>query len=76
MSIDSPSSKHSVKPKTYKEKSNEDTRGKRRFLERLEQTRLANLEIEDYENSTDGSDFNRLDGLGSERGERGEGKLS
>jgi len=41
-----------VKEKTWKEKETESLRGKRRYLERLEQTREANKEIEDFDFDT------------------------
>lgn len=52
-----------MKEKSYKERETEVTRGKRRYLERLEQTRIANEEIEDYENSTDERDTDGPHGI-------------
>ncbi len=52
------------KEKTYKEQANEATRGRKRYIERLVETREAEKQIKDYENedSTDGSDTDRFDG--------------
>lgn len=57
-----------MKEKTWKEKST-DERGKKRFLERLEQTRIANKEIEDfsYEDCANGSEPSGFDGERPER---------
>jgi hypothetical protein len=47
--------------KSYKEQKTEAERGKKRYLERLAETRDANKEIEDFvnEDSEHGSDINR-----------------
>lgn len=50
-----------MKEKSWKEQQTETQRGRKRYIERLEQTREANKEIEEfgYEDCTDGSDSNR-----------------
>ena len=53
-----------LKQKSYKEKNNEKERGKKRYIERLVEEQEAEKEIKDYEDSTNESGFDRLDGLG------------
>lgn len=65
-----------MKEKTWKEQQTEQQRGRKRYIERLEQTREANKEIEEYENLTDGSEISGLDGERLISRERGEGFVS
>jgi len=61
--------------KSYKEKKTEQERGRKRYLERLIEEQEAEKEIQEYENSTDGSDAPGLDGERSKYMQRSEGKF-
>ena len=61
--------------KNYKEKKTEQERGRKRYLERLIEEQEAEKEIQEYENSEDGSGPDRLDGQRLEYRQRSEGKF-
>ena len=61
--------------KNYKEKKTEQERGRKRYLERLIEEQEAEKEIQEYENSEDGSSTDRLDGQRLEYRQRSEGKF-
>lgn len=61
--------------KNYKEKKTEQERGRKRYLERLIEEQEAEKEIQEYENSEDGSSPDRLDGDRLEYRQRSEGKF-
>lgn len=48
--------------KTYKEYDTEKNRGKKRYIERIIEEKEADKEIKEYEDSTDESGTDRLDG--------------
>lgn len=61
--------------KNYKEKKTEQERGRKRYLERLIEEQEAEKEIQEYENSEDGSDAPGLDGERFKYMQRSEGKF-
>lgn len=62
--------------KTNKEQNTEKRRGKKRFIERISEEKEAEKLIKDfYENITNDSEPDRLNGNRPERGKRGESFL-
>lgn len=56
-----------MKQKSNKERENEATRGKKRYLERIVEEQEADKDIKEYENQQDDGHPDRQYGLGPDR---------
>ena len=63
------------KEKSWKELETEKTRGRKRYVERLVETKEAEKSIKEYENSTDEGGPDRHDGVRPVYRQRSEGKF-